>query len=338
MSIKTQTVKKFQEISPQNLVQLLKDHYSIIMPAFYETQTSFLSGAYKKYRNLDTANIVLCFKKNMNLAIIRQREKNLNFNVSLENFFHNFEKIDKPSEKIASLVKSTGIPKETVRRKIKKLLSKNFLSKHDESRSYQLKFLPKGKDAYVDHINRQIQILARFISKLTNFYNLNLSLDLIEKEIKSQFSFYWYHFLSCELSWLKMWQEKLKDSDLILIIIQATVPTLKYAQKNLGDTNLNDIFRVIGQADKSNFINSSIGASSVSDVTGIPRATCIRKLKKLVKLGFLIRDPKSKRYYINQDIEKKAKNVITQDTVNNTIDIFSNFLAIVMNSLILNQK
>ena len=36
------------------------------------------------------------------------------------------------------------------------------------------------------------------------------------------------------------------------------------------------------------FFNCSISATSVSEVTGIPRATVIRKLDKLVNLGFLI--------------------------------------------------
>ena len=39
-----------------------------------------------------------------------------------------------------------------------------------------------------------------------------------------------------------------------------------------------------------------ISATSVSEVTGIPRATCIRKLEFLSKAKFVHKDPKSKRY------------------------------------------
>ena len=76
-------LKKFQEISPQKIVQLLQEHTASLMPSFYETQSSFLSGVYKRYKSIETANIILCFARNMHLEIIRQREKNLNFNVSL---------------------------------------------------------------------------------------------------------------------------------------------------------------------------------------------------------------------------------------------------------------
>ena len=39
--------------------------------------------------------------------------------------------------------------------------------------------------------------------------------------------------------------------------------------------------------------NTGVNASSISDVTGIPRATCARKLEKLTKLGVLEQESKS---------------------------------------------
>ena len=86
-------LKKFQEILPQDIVQLLKEHYAAVMPAFYEMQSAFLSEVYKRYKGIETASVILCFARSMHLEIIRQREKNLNFNVSLENFWHNFSEI-----------------------------------------------------------------------------------------------------------------------------------------------------------------------------------------------------------------------------------------------------
>ena len=42
--------------------------------------------------------------------------------------------------------------------------------------------------------------------------------------------------------------------------------------------------------------NTSVSAASVSDITGIPRATCIRKLEWLVKSRFVKKNPENKRY------------------------------------------
>ena len=116
-------------VSPINISELIKTHYANLMQAFYEVQSSFLCGIYKRYGSIETANIIICFARNVHLEIIRQREKDLNFNVSLENFWKNFNNINKPAEKITSVVKITGIPKETVRRKISNLIEIGFLEK-----------------------------------------------------------------------------------------------------------------------------------------------------------------------------------------------------------------
>ena len=43
--------------------------------------------------------------------------------------------------------------------------------------------------------------------------------------------------------------------------------------------------------------NSDISATSISDITGIPRATCIRKLDKFVKMKVLQKNSKTKKSY-----------------------------------------
>ena len=84
---------------------------------------------------------------------------------------------------------------------------------------------------------------------------------------------------------------------------------------------------------KYNFSKTAVSAAAISDVTGIPRATCIRKLGKLVMLGFLLREAKTKRYYVNQNYADRTKNVTTKENVNDTIDTFSKFLTVALNNL-----
>ena len=230
--------EKFPQALPEEINKLLKGDYFSLMASFYETQSSFLTGIYKRYNSIETANIIICFTRNMHLSILRQREKDLNYNVSLENFWHNLQKIEKPYEKIASIVQITGIPKETARRKIKKLLDLDFLTKEKNTKGYSLSLLPKHKDSYYDTLNKEIKILSKFTYKFTSILKLNLDIKLIEEEVKSQFSFYWYHFLSCQLQWLKMWQKKFRDNDMLLIALQATIPTLRYAHKTQNNKDL----------------------------------------------------------------------------------------------------
>ena len=118
-----QPERKFKTIEATEVSFLLTKHYSTLMKSFYDLQSSWMSRIYRKYKNIETANIICCFSRNTHLEIIRLKEYNLNHDVSLNNFWVNFFKISKPVEKIASLVNETAIPKETVRRKLKNLVN-----------------------------------------------------------------------------------------------------------------------------------------------------------------------------------------------------------------------
>ena len=99
------------------------------------------------------------------------------------------------------------------------------------------------------------------------------------------------------------------------------------------------MYKIIGHVNKKDEENNcSVGATSVSDVTGIPRATCIRKLEKLVSAGFLFREEKTKRYFVNQNIVDRTKNIITKDAVADSLGIFTSFICVILNSLIYNRK
>jgi len=331
--------EQFNEIKPEEIVSLLKSNYFTLTEIFYETQSSFLTGIYKKYGSLETAIIVECFIKGMNLQILRQKETNLNHDISFKNFWNNLLNISKPEEKISSISVITGIPKETVRRKMKVLTLNGNLTQNKNTKKYFFNIISKNKEDLINFTEEQIILLSKFIFKFAKLLNLNFSSKLVENEIKLQFSFYWYHFLNHELRWLKMWQHNLKDNDLLLIVLQAVIPTIHHANKNYKNYNLDNMFKIIGVVDdKSGFNKTAIGATAVSEVTGIPRATCIRKLEKLVVLGFLIKSDSTKRYFINQNFSDRTKNIITKENVTSTIETFSSFISIILNSLLFNKK
>ena len=330
-------LQKSFSVRPKDISLLVSTHYANLMQAFYESQSSFLCSIYKRYKSIETANILLCFSRNVHLEIIRQREKDLNFNVSLKNFWENFNLINKPTEKITSVVKITGIPKETVRRKIKNLTDAGSLSRDIKDKSFFWDLSSKEKDQLLDTVNNQTKNLSLFVTKIVNNLNIKLDAKQIENEIHSQFSFYWYHYLSCQLNWLKWWQVKLKDNDLLLIALQAIIPTLQYIDKNVENINSDNVFKIIGQVNKKDCNTCSVSATSVADVTGIPRATCIRKLDKLVILGFLVRENETKRYSVNQSADARTRNILSKDNVSFTIKNFSEYIAIILNSLIHNK-
>ena len=331
-------------IEKSQISNLLLTNFSELMSSFYEMQSAFLANLYSRYESIETANIVLCFAKKTHLEIIRQREKYLNHDISFDNFWNNFNSINKPAQKIVNIVNMTGLPKETTRRKIKLLMNKNFIIYDKKIKEYSWNLLEKDKKNYFHIVEKEIKVLSKFISHNANSLKIDLGHEHgqscccnTQKEIKSQFSFYWFHFLSCQLKWLHMWQSKVKDMDLILIALQAVLRALNFAEKNqdIKNVGLENLYLLVGKTNsKYRESFAGISASSISAVTGIPRPTCIRKLNILVNYGTLIRDEKTKQYFLNHLTESRTRNILTKENVLSTVNIFSEYLVVVLNAMI----
>jgi len=114
---------KHQSINSDKISELLLTNFSTLMSQFYEMQSLFLSKRYKLHQSLESSCILTNLIKTTHLKIMRQREKNLDHDISLNNFFNNLHNVqndpslyDKSETKIITIVNSTGVPKETVRR------------------------------------------------------------------------------------------------------------------------------------------------------------------------------------------------------------------------------
>ena len=328
--------------SSEIISKILIQNHHFVLSEFYEMQNNFLSARYKMNKSIETSNILTLLGKNLHLEIVRQRERDLDFDISLANFFkiNNFmvsnDYGSKAGIKIVSIVKDTGIPKETVRRKLKTLIEKDIISFDKENKLYYYNLPQRNVELYQNFIDKDINGLAKFVLSISKCLGLNLKLKFIENEIKSQFSFYYYHYYNCQLAWMRMWQKEINDVDLIFITIQALIPALKYTDINTSKTSVNNenFYSIIGKANlKYRTSDKSINASSISEVSGIPRATCIRKLHRLVKLGMLVKETKTKRYYINQSTSDRTKFITKKENVKYTVNIFCEFLSVIVSAL-----
>ncbi len=81
--------------------------------------------------------------------------------------------------------------------------------------------------------------------------------------------------------------------------------------------------------------NTGISATSISEVTGIPRANCIRKLEKYIKINAIEKDPVTKRYILIPGQIKSALSPANPilDGIKETINVFSEFSSMLIKSL-----
>jgi len=319
--------EKSNRVDIAEVKKVYKNNYAQILGLFMNVQSDFLSGIYNRYnKDLDAANIVLYFAKNLHQETLRERENDLDYDISFENFWNNHSKTKQKKLKIIEISEQTGLPKETTRRKVHNLLKTKTLLKDKNSISW----LPAEihKSSYNSIINQEVNQLAKLIKFFSNQLNYNLSSEKISEDIKKNFSFYWFHYLNTELKYLRMWHNKLKDLELLLISIQCLIQANLSLQKKGA--------KIDGQGEireRVDITQATISATSISEITGIPRATCIRKLEKLHKLKFLKKDANSKRYYSDFKSSHNAS-LNSKETSEFTVDIFSEFFCLALRTLV----
>ena len=93
----------FKRLEKKNIEKVLLDNFIDLMPVFYEMESSFLSGIYKRYGDLEGGNIIIFFARDLHLEILRKREVDLNFNLSLDEFWNNHKNISQKKKKIIVL-------------------------------------------------------------------------------------------------------------------------------------------------------------------------------------------------------------------------------------------
>ena len=297
------------------LKNIYKENILSVQEKYLLQQSNFLSTVYCRYlKDLDSANIVLYFAKNLHLKILRRRENEIDYEISLESFWNNHKNIDQESLKIINVSNETGLPKETARRKIINLIQQKVLKKNNDKISWE----PREKDklSFNKIIEVEIEYITKIASTIIKHLNIEVSNQQIYSDIKKNFSFFWFHFLSSQLKCMKIWQIELKDLELLLIIVECAIQTNRYLTRTHNKK-----------------IDQDISAMSISTVTGIPRATCIRKLEKLVSMRLVKKNEKTRRYSLNLKNLEFNKNTITK-----TVNEVCSFYDILIKTLIRSKK
>lgn len=202
---------------------------------------------------------------------------------SLEEFYKDSVKIDKVN--LIEISEYLNIPKETIRRKINEFQEEGVL-------------LRKGKEImllresdFIERPEEAIGYLSIYIEKTIvslrelEWFNYKINKEKIEIFIKKNFSMFWQMFYNLQLPYLIRHRKLFGDLETWniwgIIALNHQTCLQKKLDKDMKisyeDVNVNNYFNTILDQKPSYGIN----ASSISDISTIPRATVIRKLKWL---------------------------------------------------------
>ncbi len=279
------------KISEKKIYDTYCNNYDSIHYLFVEFQFSWLQQAYKALRDIDKYNIlVYLYKENFTELSEIFRVK------SLTEFYINprFE-LDKIN--IIQIAKTLRLSKETARRKILELEEDGILIKRKKTIAVTLKagLLQKPENT----INSFSKILQYVSWLLHNEKNVKkyYEKDFFIKKIKERFTQILAIFLEYQIEYV-LTRKSLVNNDIEMWFIYGSLlyNQIMYLKKSEVKNHYQKewIEEVLNVGDKK-----GINAMTISDLTGIPRPTVIRKLKILLKQNNIFKDTNN-LYYVSK--------------------------------------
>ena len=242
-------------------------------------QQAWTSRAYRAFKDLDKYVVLIYLIKN-NWQTLSDKFQVL----SMDEFYDaNSITIDKIN--LIQISNDLSIPKETIRRKVNELQKDNILKREGKSIIFNKKGIETQKP------NDMIELLSAFIDKKSQmlqgqtWFGSPLSKDYIKSFIKKYFTIVWLRFFRMQIPFLTRHRNVFGDLETWIvwgnIALSHQYHLAKEAEKNLISPEIT--FKSYYSNVTEVRIDRGVNASSIADISRIPRATVIRKLKWLIK-------------------------------------------------------
>ena len=191
---------------------------------------------------------------------------------------------------ITDLCKKLDMPKETVRRKVLELENEGVITRKKKKIIIDRKAFNIVKPkTQIKFSSKYIYLVSKAINK-NNVYSKKPDQKLIENIIKKRFTLCWRWFYRMQIPLIIGYHKFMKDLTTFhiwgTIAMNQVLNVSKQLNTGNGEKSL-DFFKTNNVLLKNLGSNVGISAMSISDMTGIPRATIIRKCQYLLNEDFI---------------------------------------------------
>ena len=306
--------KLSNKIEEGNIFEVINKNFSKLAPAYYTLVTNWLIRSYSEYNNIDKF-IILIYLINKELILIRKNRLIIDYDT-----FYKDKSLEILKIKISDISRDLLIPKESIRRKIEALEKEGVIKKTGK------KIFIERSGFITAQANKTLEEFSILVSKFSEILssekisNRVFDVNEISKSIKENFSFCWYQFYKFLFIFTNRWKTDTKTLDLEticigLVILINTVHNKGFKKKDFERE------KYLKEVQKTDQIG--MNAFSIADITGIPRATVVRKLEFLLENKFIKID-KNKLYSFSVNTKSKQFNVIKklQDKNMKSLSIF----------------
>ena len=306
------------QIDEDKIFKFINKNFSKIAPYWFELISSWLIRSYNVFQDIDKF-IILIYFINKDLIFFRKNGLVIDYDT-----FYKDKSIEIPKINISDISSDLHIPKESVRRKLQELEKSGVIKK-------------TGKKIFVDRsafitakAEQTLKELSILISKFNEILvdekvtNNIFDTNEILESIKTNFSFCWYQFYKLLFIFTNRWRDYLADLETLTIGLVVLLNTVGNKSFRAKDLNMKYWSKLAQGAD-----DVGVNAMSLSDITGIPRPTVVRKIKKLIKDDFLHINEK-KLITLNITGQRLEKQIEMQDQ---NMKNLSNFLYRIFNQI-----
>ena len=306
-----------EHIDEKVINKVIQDNFAALAPSYFTLTSNWFVRAYDHYKDIDKF-VIIIYLINQDLIYFRQNGVKIDYDT-----FYKDKSIEINKINISDISKDLGVPKESIRRKVLELENEGTIKRIGK------KIFIVRNTLYSARATNTLTELATILHEFnkilkkerlaTDIYSVN---EIISA-MKENFSYCWYQFNKFWFIYIGRWRAELKDLEYLaigmVVIINAVKNKEFYPKKNIRSYH-----KALMGSD-----TRGVNAMSISEITGIPRPTVVRKLKYLIDKKYL---------HINEKklISFNAKDsafVTTKGMVNKNILSLSNFIYKIFNQI-----
>lgn len=285
------------QIYPDETLNIILNKYVEIGPPWIVHQLEWTNNIFKAFKDHDKYLIIIyLIKKTLDFYA-------RNFTKLSYNEFYSKDTVEIEKFNIIEIAKNINIPKESARRKILELEAEGIIK-----RIKKKIIIDRSAFGFIKPTKAVIRT-SRFLALLSNILFKNkvmsesLSSEMLEKVIKDNFTYVWRDYYELQIPMMLSYKKVFGDIEAWAIWGTCVVNEHLHTQKVGNVTSRTDFLNNL-----SNKTPQGLNAMSISDITGIPRATVVRKLKKLINKKMLTINNK-KQYKLTSAFIKKIEPV-----------------------------
>ena len=286
-----------KQIRSKDIREVIEKNFVSIIPVWAPLQLAWVNNVYRTFHDYEKFMII------MHLLMQTFEAYSKNFvKLNYDEYFDQNE-VEIKSINVMEISKSLNIPKETARRKINELEEMGAIKRINKKIIIDRNTWPNIKP------QETIKRMTRFLSTLSKLcvneglIQEPISSESLTKTCKEYFSFVWQLYYEMQMPMLLGFKKVFGDLESFHVNGVCVINEALNSKKN-DNSEMSNEFYLEKYFFADNKDDVGVNAMSISDITGIPRATVIRKLNKLIRENFLKIDIKKHYSSLGANQEK----------------------------------